>query len=300
MTRSPDFLIIGAMKAATSTLHDQLAAVDGIYMSTPKELYFFSDDAVYQRGLDWYLDHFREAPDGALCGESTTHYSKLPTHPRSIERIAQHLPDPRFVYVMRHPIDRLTSHYTHMWLERETTVSFHDAVDGALPELIEYGRYAYQLQPFFAAFGAERVLPVFFDRLFSEKDEELQRVCRFIGLSEQVMWSEQIGAANVSTERLQRSRWREAIHRLPLYDRARAAVPEAWVEQARRRWRPSDLPPLRDDQLERITEIFDTDLDLLGSWLGQPLSVDTFRATTAALANPSWTSAVNEQFPVPR
>ena len=88
-----------------------LARQPGIFMTTPKEPCFFSDDDVYARGLDWYRGLFAAAPTDAVCGESSTHYTKRPTHPHSAERIARDLgPDVRFVYLMRHPIDRLVSH----------------------------------------------------------------------------------------------------------------------------------------------------------------------------------------------
>src|SRR5580704_13557650 len=103
----PDFIVIGAMKSATTTLHEQLARQPGIFMSRPKEPNFFSDDEVYERGLPWYLSIFQGAGESALCGESSTHYTKLPAHPRTVERMARALPRVRVVYVMRHPIDRL-------------------------------------------------------------------------------------------------------------------------------------------------------------------------------------------------
>lgn len=68
MTRLPDFIIIGAMKCATSTLHDQLARQPGLFMSTPKEPNFFSDDEQWGRGLDWYGSLFEAVPGDTLCG----------------------------------------------------------------------------------------------------------------------------------------------------------------------------------------------------------------------------------------
>jgi hypothetical protein len=296
VNRSPDFLIIGAMKSATSTLHDQLAMVDGIRMSSPKELYFFSDDPVFARGIDWYESHFADAPSSSICGESTTHYTKLPTYPHTVDRIAEFLPDARFVYVMRHPVDRLRSHYTHLWLERETTLSFHDAVDGGIPELVDYGRYAYQLSPFFERFGPDRVLPVFFDRLFAHKNEELTRVCRFIGHDGPVEWTDAASASNVTSERLQHSGLRSGIHRLPLYDVARRFIPESAVERARRRWRAPELPALTGSQLRRLDDAFDADLEILGSWLGISLTVESFRDTTRRLATPTWQQTALEAY----
>jgi len=76
-TRKPDFIIIGAMKSATSTLHEQLALQPDFFMSTPKEPFYFSDDEVFSRGREWYLNLFSNAEPNQLCGESSTHYTKL-------------------------------------------------------------------------------------------------------------------------------------------------------------------------------------------------------------------------------
>ena len=48
----PDFILVGAMKSATTTLHEQLARQPGVCMSTLKEPNFFSDDAIYGHGWD--------------------------------------------------------------------------------------------------------------------------------------------------------------------------------------------------------------------------------------------------------
>ena len=64
----PDFLIIGAMKSATTTLHEQLARQPGFCMSRPKEPNFFGGDDVYARGFDWYASIFRDPRPGDLLG----------------------------------------------------------------------------------------------------------------------------------------------------------------------------------------------------------------------------------------
>ena len=57
----PDFIIIGAMKCGTSTLAAQLACQDGVFLTTPKEPNFFSDDEIYARGHGWYRSLFAAA-----------------------------------------------------------------------------------------------------------------------------------------------------------------------------------------------------------------------------------------------
>ena len=107
LVRLPSFVIIGAMKCATTTLAEQLGAQPGVFISDPKEPNFFSDDAVFRRGMNWYASLFDSAESGAMLGEASTHYTKLPTHPKACERMLAALPDAKLIYVMRHPVDRI-------------------------------------------------------------------------------------------------------------------------------------------------------------------------------------------------
>ena len=129
MNRTPDFIVIGAMKSATTTLHDQLAQQPGVFMSEPKEPNFFSNDEQYARGMAWYHGLFKDAAPDDLCGESSTHYTKLPTYPHTVERLKEAVPDAKLIYVMRHPIDRLISQYIHEWSEGVIRVPIDKALD---------------------------------------------------------------------------------------------------------------------------------------------------------------------------
>src|SRR5262245_52999483 len=139
MIHRPDFIVIGAMKSATTTLHEQLARQPGIFMSHPKEPNFFSDDAIYARSWGWYGELFRRAGPADLRGESSTHYTKLPTYPRTIDRVKRDLPRLKLIYVMRHPIDRLISQYVHEVTAGRISAGLREALD-CHPELIDYGR----------------------------------------------------------------------------------------------------------------------------------------------------------------
>jgi hypothetical protein len=69
--RLPQFVIIGAVKAATTWLHVQLQQCDRVYLPDP-EPKFFSQD--YERGFDWYAGFFREARPSQLVGEKSADY----------------------------------------------------------------------------------------------------------------------------------------------------------------------------------------------------------------------------------
>jgi len=284
MSRPPDFIVIGAMKCATSTLHEQLARQPGIFMSQPKEPNFFSNDEIYSRGLDWYYSLFAAAA-ADLCGESSTHYTKLPTYPRTVERLRAVLPQVKLIYVMRHPVDRLISQYLHERTEKTIRGPIDEALN-AHPELIAYSRYSMQLEPFLAAYGPEDILPVFFERLVSHSQDELERVCRFLGYESQPRWDSASAVHNVSSQRLCRSTWRDAIIDAPLLKTIRRSfIPKAWRNRIRELWQIKERPQLSPPTSAHVQEIFDQDLERLGRWLGIELSCARFRA--AAQAEPS-------------
>ncbi len=275
--RLPDFVIIGAMKAATSTLYVQLAAQPGIFMADPKEPNFFSDTAQWERGLDWYRRLFVVAPKDALCGEASTHYTKLPTHPDALPRLRETMPDARLIYAMRHPIDRLVSHYSHGWLERSIVGPIDSAISRH-PELIDYGRYAMQIAPWLDAFGKERVLPVFMERLIATPQAELERICRFIGYARRPAWQTSIDPQNMSRERLRDSAWRDRIVDHPIVALIRRQMIPQWVRnRIKRSWQMREKPAIGEAMLTRVTVRFDEDLARLGALLGTELSCSNFR-----------------------
>lgn len=286
----PDFVVIGAMKCATSTLHEQLARQPGIWMSTPKEPNFFSDDAAWGRGLDWYRRLFARAPAGHLTGESSTHYTKLPTHPDALPRIRRHLPHARLVYVMRDPVERIVSQYVHEWsigaLPREGSID--DALR-TMPELVDYSRYDMQIAPYLDAFGASAVLPVFFERLVRYPQDELRRVCAHVGYDGEPHWQEESERENVSSARLRRPRLLQGLLQIEsLKPIRRMLVPEAIRSRIRARWSLGGRPRPSERSIEWLHAELDPDMRRLGERLGLDLSCAGFAETVSLGPAPEW------------
>ncbi len=279
--RKPDFIVIGAMKSATSSLHVQLASQRGIFMSEPKEPNFFSDDDQYRRGVEWYSSLFANAREGHLCGESSTHYTKLPDHPETIRRMAALVPNVKLVYIMRHPIDRLVSHYIHQWTQNVIRCDINDALD-RYPELINYSRYSYQLEPYFEAYGKHSVLPVFFAAVRKQPQTELERIARFVGFRGPVAWKEDLGAQNVSAERLRRFRgYRLIVDSPPMALLRRALIPQTIRDVVKARLTMQQRPALDDSSVARLESIFDEDLHALSEWLKVDLTCANFDEKTS-------------------
>jgi hypothetical protein len=223
---------------------------------------------------------FAGARPGDLCGESSTHYTKLPDLPDALPRLAKYLPDAKYIYVMRHPVDRLVSHFTHGWSER-TIEGPVDEAAARYPALIDYGRYAMQIEPYLERFGKDRVLPVFFDRLRAEPQAELERVCAFLGYTGLPTWEEGV-RDNESARRMRINPLRDAIVNFPgLAWIRRTLIPQSVRDRAKGLWQMRDKPVLGAAEQARLEAIFDRDLARLGALLGTKLTCATFKRVTA-------------------
>lgn len=278
MSNLPSFILIGAMKSATSSLYDQLLSQPGIFMSELKEPNFFSNDEQYSRGLDWYKSLFDDAKEGDIIGEASTHYTKLPTYPKTIERLKQQIKSPRLIYVLRHPIERLVSQYVHQWSEGEIKCKIDEAVTRH-PEIASYSCYAQQLAPFIEAFGKESILPVFMSDIRKRPQEILEEICQFIGYEGEVKWKFDLATSNVSAQR---------VRKFPLYDPIiespvakalrRGLVPKALRTKVRSLFTMQEKPVLSAGTIAQLEQRFDEELKILGDWLGCEITCDNFNS----------------------
>ncbi len=251
-----------------------------IYMPELKEPNYFSDDEQYRRGFDWYEGLFAPAATDDIIGEASTHYTKYPLYKNTIARMQESLVNTRFIYVMRHPIDRLVSHYIHGWTEGDIKCSLNEALDKH-PELIYYGMYHYQLERYFNAFGKDKILPVFFDRLKNYPQKELERICRFIGYTQTPSWIETMEKSNVSNKR---------IRKFPLYNLLvestvactlrRAFIPKSIRYRIKDHLQMKKRPTLSEEGRSRMEKEFDKDLSSLGELMGIELCCENFTERT--------------------
>ena len=137
----PTFLIIGAQRAATTSLFTNLRRHPEVLgprtadtsVSWWKELHFFDEN--YWRGEDWYRAFFplevrqrayRRLGRELACGEATPYYL---FHPAVPERVKETLPDARLIALLRNPVERAYSHYQLMRLTGREKLSFAEAID---------------------------------------------------------------------------------------------------------------------------------------------------------------------------
>jgi len=184
--RLPDFVVVGAPKAGTSSLARYLSLHPDIHMSHPKEPNFFNDAAHYgrwNRGILWYRSQFRSAK--AVCGEASPGYAAWPARPRVAERMQATIPAAKLIYLVREPLGRLRSHYLMQVRQGRFEGSF-DAFTSS-PGTADAqcaSRYGTQLQHFLEFYPLERILIVESADLATRRDQAMAAIFRFLGVDD--------------------------------------------------------------------------------------------------------------------
>ncbi|GGO60587.1 Sulfotransferase domain-containing protein [Roseovarius pacificus] len=254
----PDFILVGAMKCGTSTLAAQLGAQPGLFMTDPKEPNFFSDDAVFAKGQDWYESLFADA-QGDIRGEASTHYTKLPTYPETLPRMRAMLDAPKIVYLIRDPVTRAVSHYIHEWTMGVMSGDIEQAFADQ-DELIAYGRYAMQIAPYVEAYGRENVLILSLETMKFAPQDTLERVCMFLGYDGTPEWREEQARVNASAERVRRFPMHKLVFDNPVAATLRRTlIPQSVRDRIRKSRQMQDRPALTPDLTRKLRDIYSED-----------------------------------------
>jgi Sulfotransferase family len=177
----PNFLVIGAMKAGTTSLYRYLRAHPQVFMPESKELNFFVAERRWHRGRDWYEAQFAGTGDAVAVGEASPIYAMYPEFAGVPDRIARLLPQARLIYVVRHPIERMRSHYLHQVARGRE----HGPIGHALtadPRYLDTSRYSMQIDRYLAHLPPERLRVITAEELRDDRVATIGRVLRFLGL----------------------------------------------------------------------------------------------------------------------
>ncbi|MCW2877163.1 MAG: putative deacetylase sulfotransferase [Sphaerisporangium sp.] len=299
----PDFLVIGAPKTGSTALHAALARHPALFMSAVKEPKFFltegppparggPGDAQTFREHVWhrpdYEALFAPAPAGTLKGESTPFYLYDRKAQRRIHAL---IPQAKLIVILRDPVERAHSNWTHLWsagLEPVGDVLRACAEEdrrvaagwSAFWHYVGLGRYGEQLEHLFELFPKDNVLLFRYRELVDDPVATLDRICGFLGVERGVIT--EVPRENVTAHpdptlrhralsRVLRAGVTVGRHlpgplaarlteplEVALQDRGRPRRPLSWDE------RQALIPRFEDDiaLLERVTG------EEFGDWLG--------------------------------
>lgn len=203
LRRKPDYLIVGAQKAGTTTMFNMLSRHPAVANPLNKEMHYFDRRDI--RSSWEYRRHFPISSQ-KITGEATPSYL---FYPGVAEQVRQELPDTKIVVVLRNPVDRAYSHYCMRQTRGKELLSFEDAIDAEQERLSEAlesfqhqpdahgaellahsyvarGLYATQLTDWYRQFPTERVFVMCYERFINDLDKEFGSLCHFLGIAREI------------------------------------------------------------------------------------------------------------------
>jgi hypothetical protein len=186
----PNFFIVGAAKAGTTSLANYLAQHPDIYIPEVKEPKYFSySDNIFPHNgpgdaaadskvvgdFDHYCGLFEPGAETLARGEASVDYLVFENVPR---RIFDSVPDATIFIILRNPVDRAFSAYMHMVRDGRETLSFEEAINAERDRrhtnweffwrYTEIGFYSEQLKRYLQVFGKDHVFVFFYDDFASD------------------------------------------------------------------------------------------------------------------------------------
>ena len=191
-----DFVIIGAMKAGTTSAFDFLASHPSVFAPRNKEPHYFSRG--YRMPASYYRRLFRERADGQLSGEASPTYSWIRQYPEVPERIANDAPNAKIIYLVRDPLERWLSHYRHHLLLGNN----YDSFDAATTEdgLWDRGRYQETALAYLKHFPRENLFVADLHDLTNDESWR-HKMLAFLGLTPTSDTPPELPRSNASADR---------------------------------------------------------------------------------------------------
>jgi len=197
MDRWPNFFIVGAPKAGTTSLYVYLKDVPGIYMSPVKEPFYFSNATNPKNSPEKiisdkkeYLALFKKVTNEKIIGEASTSYLDDPQAPIQIHNVC---PNAFILISLRDPIEAFFSSYLMMKRRgRITRTTFYDQVklelgkkiDNDKPSLrLERYKYSEHIKRYLRTFDHNRIKIIIFEEWIKDKKNSVREIVKFLGLN---------------------------------------------------------------------------------------------------------------------
>lgn len=195
----PDFIICGAMKCGTSSIHQILSQHPEVFIPDG-EIGFFDIDNILQhndfsfkKDNKWYFQNMEETPqllwdwyekwyekkgNSSIIGEDSTTYL---ASPKAAKRIAAQKKDIKIIIMLRNPTKRTYSQYWHMFRTGRATLNFEDTLLYSPYDILNRSLYLEQIQNFYNYIPKNRIKVILFEDFISNKEKIMEELCQFIG-----------------------------------------------------------------------------------------------------------------------
>lgn len=200
MNKLPNFFIVGAPKAGTTSLYAYLNRHEEVFMpKLIKEPDYFSHEAILKQDLYYktihiteekkYLALFNDVKGQKAIGEASVSYL---FYSGTARKIYDFNPGSKIIMLLRDPIERAYSHYLMDYRLGLIKDSFEDIIlkqkthrysDMYYQQVVSLGEYAVQIERYLDVFGKGQVKILLYDQLRTDPEGLMCEVCDFLGIS---------------------------------------------------------------------------------------------------------------------
>jgi len=199
--RFPNFIIAGAMKCGTTSLHKILSFHPELFIPE-REIHFFDIDDINQhpdffmfsngnwyypqlvgnfdKYLRWYATFFSTALQTQVIGEDSTTYLASAKAP---ERIARLIPNVKIIIMLRDPASRTYSHYWHLLRTGRAIHTFEDSLRIMPGTLIHRSLYKKQIERYLKYFPQKNICFILFEEFIQNIQGIINEVCQYLNIT---------------------------------------------------------------------------------------------------------------------
>jgi hypothetical protein len=298
MTKLPNFFLAGAPKAGTTALRHYLDQHPEIYMSPVKEPNFFAEEL----RLENFSDHFRKlsearapahgpisewtdyvklfegARDEKAIGEASVSYFWSRNAARAI---STKIAGAKILAVLRNPVERALSQFSHMLSFAETSLSFSKYLDRAMQSrdtriseyypFLNYGLYGEQLKCYREFFDADRIQIHLYEDFRNEPNRVLHEIFRFLEVDPE--FKPDLAVRHMESAVPRSYFLKNTLDRLGIREALREKLPPEVRRYVRKATlRPREVLTMTHDDHARLVDFYREDIGVLSESLGRDLS----------------------------
>lgn len=281
----PNFFIVGAAKAGTTSLHQYLSAHPEIVMPDHKEPNYFTHEEIEEQGLYYkkenvsskaaYLSLF--SGKGSVKGEASVSYL---FYPKTAKKIKAMNPEAKIVIVLRDPTKRAYSHYQMdkrlgyvdecftVLLQRK---AIHPLRHLYYQQFFELGLYYEQVKRYMDTFSPDQLCILLFDDLIEQPEDTVRKIYRFLGVDDTVI----IPTIKKHNEHKEpRNKWIKHLYRNPSLRKSLKRITPGFLRKQIERvgFDNTKAEPLSIENRKALREYYKSDVQQLEKLIGRDLS----------------------------
>ncbi|MBH1997820.1 MAG: sulfotransferase [Sphingomonadaceae bacterium] len=266
--RQPAFIIIGAVKGATTWIAHQLRSHPDLWLPDAEPHYFSTE---YERGPQWYASLFDPAPAGRMVGEKSADYL---AHPHAPARMASVLPNARLIVQLRDPVQRAYSDYCMLFRRGMVGGDPREYLVGERAKesrFLNGGLYGEHLSRFYLHYPRNQMHVILYETLRHSAERVIVEVCDHIGVRPHLAPDQVASRQNDSSAPMLPLALRRILKPMrPLLDPLRnnplfARLRKSMVA-------PVQYPPLTDELQAMLRNFYREDMLILQDMLQKDLS----------------------------